>query len=1070
MSYNECEEFTGNIIHAPHDSNLKFEASNDKKATKERSSSPRPILRSRPSVHTVESGSEEENESQNSFILKSPTVKSSSPQPGRTPNSRSSRDGLRRRAESYASSARLGRSPESLSTLASSLDALSSNDKRDLIQQAGGGKIVPFMGLAQLTGVSFPSSASTTDGSYYNDDSKTKENANDKTDQKDAENERSSSASGAVSADSERQILLLMLLAQVCSLHDATPRTFTVHVLSLFERGILDKDSIRFLFDLGLIPEEEGGSFDHDLRKDSLVNLRSANGPDGEEEFLNQENNFGGGHEGTLVLYNNQGSSGRTRSSGPEDLLDGVDDLQARQASVTAIRRRLERHESVESAKAAEASNRRKSKDDRAKTADQASESEAKSSGSGNSDESLRATLSHEKTGSRDVIAGSTISLHGSEIHSLGSQDGAQHIVSINNGHVVEAVCSSEEGENAAVSPRPKTPQLTSPVPESSWSVEQHPLCLSRYQREFEQKRLLASGSFGEVYHATNKLDHRDYAVKRVIFSATGFSNEAVQLVMREVRCLAQCDHPSCVRYYTAWLEPSWMTGSGVPVTNADQIASRAMQRKLLTNIQQIVLDDADDTNLGMRETHPEQINFLDAKNKKSDRGKPLKRPSTMTKEHAFEYIDEILFGDRGRRKRSFDVHLHDSVEGVPQDPSNLAPKDKNFSHSFEDDESNFSDWSVDDSVQRDEYQAPFGMMDDESIGFTFQAESSRNANGQTHSHASPNKANCDDKGVSYQTNKANRCSSQQNIRTYKYHICLYIQMQLCHPSTLADWIRARNSTVHSEDEGIILDIPQWAFHACRIFQQTVSGLAHVHAKGIIHRDLKPANIFATEEGSFKIGDFGLSKLLMKSSCGGQQHANCSPTRSAATPIMAPPYRNPNGDCGAWQEPHTMGVGTASYASPEQIASDDYGPESDVFSLGLILLELCSCFGTEHERVEAFHGCRHDRKVPRKVQRLFPKAAALILACTEPDPQKRPTASAILRNELFQESSTEILRLKVELSNKEMIVQRQRAMLEEKDQTIRELQQKLAVTKVSLNSEPPNNTRRNKYSIKRDEN
>jgi len=185
---------------------------------------------------------------------------------------------------------------------------------------------------------------------------------------------------------------------------------------------------------------------------------------------------------------------------------------------------------------------------------------------------------------------------------------------------------------------------------------------------------------------------------------------------------------------------------------------------------------------------------------------------------------------------------------------------------------------------------------------------------------------------------------------------------------------------------------------------------------------------------------------------------------------MAPPYRNPNGDCGAWQEPHTMGVGTASYASPEQIASDDYGPESDVFSLGLILLELCSCFGTEHERVEAFHGCRHDRKVPRKVQRLFPKAAALILACTEPDPQKRPTASAILRNELFQESSTEILRLKVELSNKEMIVQRQRAMLEEKDQTIRELQQKLAVTKVSLNSEPPNNTRRNKYSIKRDEN
>ena len=77
-----------------------------------------------------------------------------------------------------------------------------------------------------------------------------------------------------VSEDSERQILLLMLLAQVCALHDATPRTFTVHVLSLFERGILDHQSIRFLFDLDLVRERKEESpfikFKY-IRNDSFV-------------------------------------------------------------------------------------------------------------------------------------------------------------------------------------------------------------------------------------------------------------------------------------------------------------------------------------------------------------------------------------------------------------------------------------------------------------------------------------------------------------------------------------------------------------------------------------------------------------------------------------------------------------------------------------------------------------------------------------------------------------------------------------------------------------------------------
>ena len=40
------------------------------------------------------------------------------------------------------------------------------------------------------------------------------------------------------------------------------------------------------------------------------------------------------------------------------------------------------------------------------------------------------------------------------------------------------------------------------------------------------------------------------------------------------------------------------------------------------------------------------------------------------------------------------------------------------------------------------------------------------------------------------------------------------------------------------------------------------NGVAHIHSKNIVHRDLKPGNIFLTEDGSPRIGDFGISRVL----------------------------------------------------------------------------------------------------------------------------------------------------------------------------------------------------------------
>jgi serine/threonine protein kinase len=93
--------------------------------------------------------------------------------------------------------------------------------------------------------------------------------------------------------------------------------------------------------------------------------------------------------------------------------------------------------------------------------------------------------------------------------------------------------------------------------------------------------------------------------------------------------------------------------------------------------------------------------------------------------------------------------------------------------------------------------------------------------------------------------------------------------------------------------------------------KQITRGLAAAHAKGIVHRDIKPANIWL-EEGNnrIKILDFGLAL--------------------ASTPVD-----------------HLAGrgavIGTPGYLSPEQARSEPLDDRSDLYSLGVVLYELCTC-------------------------------------------------------------------------------------------------------------------------------
>uniref|UniRef100_A0A7S3Q9M8 non-specific serine/threonine protein kinase n=1 Tax=Chaetoceros debilis TaxID=122233 RepID=A0A7S3Q9M8_9STRA len=263
------------------------------------------------------------------------------------------------------------------------------------------------------------------------------------------------------------------------------------------------------------------------------------------------------------------------------------------------------------------------------------------------------------------------------------------------------------------------------------------------------------------------------------------------------------------------------------------------------------------------------------------------------------------------------------------------------------------------------------------------------------------------------------------------YQICLFIQMELCKPSTLADWIRNRNSTQFHNPSSNLHGryLMSW-----KIFRQISKGLAHVHSKHIVHRDLKPANIFHSIEGDFfKIGDFGLSKML-KTANGGLAFE--SESFSCRENIVVPLKSSIDGS-GGWEDPLTMGVGTSSYAAPEQLESERYGAEADVFSLGLILLELFSNFGSEHERASIFHDCRRGKLPPTlsSSSSILQDIGDLILSCTQIQPEKRPTSSSIAQIDIF--SSSKVAKMQ------ESLVVGLESKLQKKEKEIQVMAQKL---------------------------
>merc|ERR1711998_170455 len=152
------------------------------------------------------------------------------------------------------------------------------------------------------------------------------------------------------------------------------------------------------------------------------------------------------------------------------------------------------------------------------------------------------------------------------------------------------------------------------------------------------------------------------------------------------------------------------------------------------------------------------------------------------------------------------------------------------------------------------------------------------------------------------------------------------------------------------------------------ILREALSGLHVLHSRfHIIHRDIKPGNLLFNSTGEVKLGDFGISKAL-------QDHRHDASTY----------------------------IGTALYMSPERLQGRKYDSTCDVWSLGLMALELAvgaypyDTTGGLHSFI--CHVINELPGIPRPEDGFSPAFCDFLLICLRLDPSERPSAQTLLEH------------------------------------------------------------------------
>ncbi|MEV4263923.1 serine/threonine-protein kinase [Kribbella sp. NPDC049584] len=154
---------------------------------------------------------------------------------------------------------------------------------------------------------------------------------------------------------------------------------------------------------------------------------------------------------------------------------------------------------------------------------------------------------------------------------------------------------------------------------------------------------------------------------------------------------------------------------------------------------------------------------------------------------------------------------------------------------------------------------------------------------------------------------------------------------------------------------------------AVDLVRQAARGLAAAHRCGVVHRDIKPGNLLLSADGTLKITDFGIVRLL-----------DDSTTTLTATGQI---------------------VGSSHYLAPERIAGRPALPASDIYALGCVLYQLLTGHppftGDDPAAVMYQHLQAEAPRPTELLPAIPPDVEALLFWMLEKDPSNRPTAQQV---------------------------------------------------------------------------
>ncbi|MEM9488567.1 MAG: serine/threonine-protein kinase, partial [Myxococcota bacterium] len=178
-------------------------------------------------------------------------------------------------------------------------------------------------------------------------------------------------------------------------------------------------------------------------------------------------------------------------------------------------------------------------------------------------------------------------------------------------------------------------------------------------------------------------------------------------------------------------------------------------------------------------------------------------------------------------------------------------------------------------------------------------------------------------------------------------HNYLYMVLEYLRGITLRTWLKQRwGSTDDPREEPKPAEAylsttpaPVSPTMAVKIMVPVVRALVHAHGLGLIHRDLKPANIMLGDNGTIKVLDFGIAKVLEHSV---DEVAELTTARDESNSTLD----DTEDDIGSlWSRDGVMTrqgavLGTVRYMSPEQVRGDEVDARSDIWAVGIMLWEL----------------------------------------------------------------------------------------------------------------------------------